>query len=142
MFQDLTAQLHGETSSLQGGGEGEADLSKGEHPWERPGEADFENRGFRTNARRLEQWVCGECLRGDQGSNRGGPEASYSFPFQEREMEKIEKPRTLGGGHSYEPGLRWRGSVERPSIYGRTVIHLGKDQDGVRRRRVVLSAPQ
>ena len=58
MFQGLTTQLHKETSGLWGGGEGEADLSRGERPRGRPGEVELENRGARTNARRLEQWIC------------------------------------------------------------------------------------
>ena len=42
----------------------------------RLGEVKFESTGARTNARRLEQWICdlekpprrgGECLRGEQG---------------------------------------------------------------------------
>ena len=50
MFQGLTAQLHGETGGLRGGGEGETELSRGERPRGRPGEVEFENRGARTNA--------------------------------------------------------------------------------------------
>ena len=51
-------QLHRETGGLRGGGEGEADLSRGERPRGSLSKVEFENRGVRTNARRLEQWIC------------------------------------------------------------------------------------